>query len=95
MLAGGHEQFQRIRSPLARLAKQYGDDAEARSWFAQHYPAYVHPSRAVFLCEDAFFDLAAERIASDPLHSVVILRGLSRPEADRFLRRATQCQDPV
>ena len=49
----------------------------------------MQPPSAAFVSEAVFFELLAERVASDPLHQVQLLRGLSREEAARFLSRAT------
>jgi CRP/FNR family cyclic AMP-dependent transcriptional regulator len=37
----------------------------------------------------SFFDLLAERVASDPLHAVALFQGLARQEVERFLASAT------
>ncbi|MDH3451236.1 MAG: cyclic nucleotide-binding domain-containing protein [Gammaproteobacteria bacterium] len=89
MLVGDQLQFQTMRSPLARLAAQGEHDAQARDWFARTYPAYVAVTSAAHIEEGAFLDLLAERVASDPLHKVSLLRGLTREQADSFLAQAT------
>lgn len=89
MLVRDREFLTTVRSPLARLLADGEDDAEARAWFARTYPDYVHVLSAAFLPEDMFFDLLAERVSSDPLHAVTLLRGLDREQARRFLTRAT------
>ena len=89
MLGRDQERFKQVRSPLARVAARFPDDAEARAWFARTYPGYLGLESAAFLPEGMFFDLLRERVPSDPLHSVGLLHGLDRAEADRFLARAT------
>ena len=89
MLLGDQQAFERACSPLGRLAAAHCDDSEAREWFARTYPEHVAPTTSSLLTEGAFFDLLAERVASDPLHAVSLLRDLSRAEADRFLAHAT------
>lgn len=89
MLVGDAERFERVRSPLARLARGRPDDAEARAWFARTYPRYLAIESAGFLDEGEFLDLLAERVADDPLHRLGLLQGLEREEAERFLARAT------
>ena len=92
MLIGDQLLFERVQSPLGRLAAAYGDDVEAREWFARTYPDYLAVETASLLSEGAFLDLLTERVSSDPLHAVALLRGLSRDEADRFLAHATLVQ---
>ena len=92
MLTGDADFLKQVRSPLARIAAAYPDDAEARAWFAATYPHYVDLESACFMPTEQFFDVLAERVASDPLHRVALLRGLERQEADRFLQRATLVQ---
>jgi CRP-like cAMP-binding protein/GNAT superfamily N-acetyltransferase len=89
MLVGDQVQFQEMRSPLGRLAKQGEHDATAREWFAATYPDYVSLTSAAHIEEGAFLDLLAERVASDPLHKVSLLHGLTREQADSFLSQAT------
>lgn len=89
MLMGDHEHFRRVRSPLARTAEKAEDDAEARAWFGAVYAQYRDLQSATFMPEDVFFDVMAERLASDPLHQMSLLRGLDRAEAEKFLARAT------
>ncbi|HEV7390573.1 MAG TPA: cyclic nucleotide-binding domain-containing protein [Burkholderiales bacterium] len=89
MLIGDKELFDRVRSPLGRLAAAYRDDVEARDWFACTYPEHLGVETASLLSEGSFFDLLAERVSSDPLHAVALLHDLSREEADRFLAHAT------
>ena len=89
MLLGDRSGFDRIRSPLRRIARQTPDDAEAREWFAQTYPGYVTPPSASLMADDLFFDLLGERVGSDPLHAVALLQGLDRCEAKQFLQEAT------
>jgi cyclic nucleotide-binding protein/N-acyl amino acid synthase FeeM len=92
MLARDQQGLERLRSPLARVAARYPDDPEAREWFARNYPEYLGIESAVFLPEGAFFDLLAGRVANDPLHSISLLRGLERDEAERFMSRANVVQ---
>lgn len=89
MLGRDQQRFTQVRSPLARIAARFPDDPEARTWFARTYPEYLGLESAAFLPEGMFFDLLRERVPSDPLHSVGLLHGLDRTEADRFLGRAT------
>lgn len=89
MLIGDHMQFEAMRSPLARLAAKAEHDAEARDWFARTYPAYEAVNSAAHIEEGTFLDLLAERVASDPLHKVALLQGLTRAQADSFLAQAT------
>jgi hypothetical protein len=92
MLARDRERLQGLRSPLARIAGRFPDDAEARSWFARIYPEYLGVESAVFLPDGAFLDLLSERVAEDPLRSIPLLRGLTREEAAQFTARATLVQ---
>jgi CRP-like cAMP-binding protein len=89
MLLRDRERFERVRSPLARLARERPDDAAARAWFASTYPDYVGLESAAFLPEGVFFDVLASRVSTDPLHALRPLRGLDRAEAERFLAEAT------
>lgn len=89
MLLGDRERFERVRSPLARLAAEYPDDAPARAWFERSYPDRLDIETAALLPEGEFFEILSARIANDPLHSVGLLHGLDRDEAERFLARAT------
>jgi len=89
MLIGDRQWFDRVRSPIARLAHQAPDDEAARDWFSQTYPEYAELKSAAFNNEDLFFDMLTERVASDPLHKVALLQGLERKEAEQFLREAT------
>jgi len=89
MLVGDRTFFRRVRSPLAALLKSEEDDAEARAWFVETYPDYVDLVSAAHMPDDLFFALLAEKLSSDPLHAVVLLKGLSEEEAKLFLRRAT------
>ncbi len=89
MLVGDREYFRRNRSPLRRLVEKAPDDAAARRWFERTYPGYLDTQSAVFLPDDVFFDVLSGRVASDPLHSLALLRGLDREEAARFLGAAT------
>jgi len=89
MLGRDQQRFAQVRSPLAYAAARFPDDPEARAWFARTYPQYLAFESAVFLPDGMFFDLLRERVPSDPLHSIGLLHGLDRAEADRFLSRAT------
>lgn len=89
MLVHNRERFARTRSPLARLVKPEEDDTEAREWFARTYPDYVDLISASFMSEETYFDLLAERVADNPLHSVSLLQGLNRDEAQKFLSKST------
>lgn len=89
MLAGDCQQFARVRSPLLRLARQHDDDQDAHQWFAQEYAQYIDVESAAFFPPEIFFDILAERVSNDPLHSVALLQGLNREEAERFLSAAT------
>lgn len=92
MLGRDQQRFAQVRSPLAHVAARFPDDPEARAWFERTYPTYLGLESAAFLPEGVFFDLLRERVPSDPLHSVGLLHGLDRAEADRFLARATLVQ---
>lgn len=89
MLWRDHEWFRRVRSPLARLVEQQPDDSEARAWFETTYPEFLDVESASLLADGIFFDLLQERVGNDPLHSLSILAGLDRSEADLFLSQAT------
>jgi CRP-like cAMP-binding protein/N-acyl-L-homoserine lactone synthetase len=89
MLGRDQQRFAQMRSPLAGVAARFPDDPEARLWFERTYPRYLGLESAAFLPEGVFFDLLRERVPSDPLHSIGLLHGLDRAEADRFLARAT------
>jgi CRP-like cAMP-binding protein len=89
MLGRDRERFQQVRSPLAYVAERYPDDADARAWFAKTYPEYLDIESAAFLPGGVFFDMLRERVTRDPLHSLGLLHGLDRAEADRFLAQAT------
>ena len=89
MLLGDHEVFQRVRSPLRRQVLKAPHDAELCDWFGKTYPKYQSLQTASFLPDNVFFDLLSERVASDPLHSVSLLHGLGREEAEKFLSEAT------
>jgi CRP-like cAMP-binding protein len=92
MLLRDKARFERVRSPLARLAAGRPDDAEARAWFERTYPEYVDLASASVLPEGVFFDLLASRVAVDPLHGLRPLVGLDRGEAQRLLSEATTVQ---
>jgi CRP-like cAMP-binding protein len=89
MLGRDQQRFAQVRSPLRHLAERFPDDSEARAWFERTYPTYLGVESAAFMPPGVFFDLLRERVPSDPLHSVGLLHGLDRAEADRFLARAT------
>jgi N-acyl-L-homoserine lactone synthetase len=89
MLVGDRRHFAAVRCPLARLAEAHSDDAQARDWFAATYPEWVQPTSAALMDAGSFFDLLAERVASDPLHAVALFQGLSREAVERFLASAT------
>jgi CRP-like cAMP-binding protein len=89
MLMGDRARFEKVRSPLARIAARRPADPEAVAWFAKTYPEYVGVESASLLPEGVFFDLLATRVANDPLHRLRPLRGLDRHEADRFLAEAS------
>jgi CRP-like cAMP-binding protein len=89
MLAGDLARFERVRTPLLRLARDHPDDAEARAWFERTYPGQLAIETAGLLEEGEFLELLADRVAGDPLHRLGVLRGLSRDEADEFLAQAT------
>lgn len=92
MLLGDRAHFARVRTPLARVAADYPDDAEARTWFERAYADRLAIETATLLDEGAFLDLLGERIAGDPLHRLGLLHGLERDEATRFLAHATLVQ---
>lgn len=92
MLGRDHRRFEQVRSPLLRAASRFPDDPDARAWFERTYPEYLDLESAAFLPEGVFFDMLRDRVSSDPLHSVGLLHGLDRAEADRFLARATLVQ---
>ena len=81
--------FERVHSPLARVAEGGEDDLEARAWFAQTYPDYLGIESAAFLPDGVFFDLLSDRVAKDPLHGLAPLVGMDREEAELFLAEAT------
>ena len=81
--------FERVRSPLARVAEGGEDDLEARAWFSRTYPDYLGIESAAFLPDGVFFDLLSDRVAKDPLHGLAPLVGMGREEADLFLAEAT------
>jgi CRP-like cAMP-binding protein len=89
MLGRDQQRLARMRSPLAHVAARFPDDPEARDWFERTYPAYLGVESAAFLPRGVIFDLLRERVPSDPLHSVGLLHGLDRADADRFLAKAT------
>lgn len=89
MLVGDRAHMRAVRSPLARLIDEAADDAEARAWFAAHYPGYVAPMSAAFLDTDAFLDLLTERVAGEPAHRVSLMRDLTRDEIARFVAAST------
>lgn len=89
MLLGDRERLERVRSPLARVGRDGADDAEARAWFDRNYPHAASYDSAQLLPEGVFLELLGERIANDPLHTVGLLHGLDKGEAERFLARAT------
>lgn len=92
MLGRDRGRFEHVRSPLLRVVSRYPDDPEAREWFERTYPDYLHLESAPFLPEGVFFDMLGARVATDPLHSLGLLNGLDRVEADRFLAKATLIQ---
>ncbi len=63
MLLGDRKRFEQVRTPLARIATEYPDDAEARAWFERTYPGYLKAETATLLEEGAFMDLLANRVA--------------------------------
>lgn len=92
MLWRDHKWFRRVRSPLARFVERQPDDSEARAWFESSYPEFLDVESASLLADGIFFDLLQERVGNDPLHSLSILAGLERSEADLFLSEATLIQ---
>jgi hypothetical protein len=89
MLVRDRQRFERVRSPLSRLATQQPDDAEARAWFERTYAEHLGLESAAFLPEGVFLDLLAARVSTDPLHSLRPLQGMTREEAALFLEEAT------
>jgi CRP-like cAMP-binding protein len=89
MLTGDRVQFEQVRSPVARWAKQYPHDAAARSWFERTHPDAVSSVSAALLPEGEFLDLLAIRLAGDPVHALGLLHGLDHDEAERFLAHAS------
>jgi CRP-like cAMP-binding protein len=89
MLAGDLARFERVGSPLVRLAREHPDDPEARAWFERSYPGQLAIETAGLLADGDFLELLGERVAGDPLHRLGLLHGLSREEAERFLANAT------
>ncbi|HEV8718271.1 MAG TPA: cyclic nucleotide-binding domain-containing protein [Candidatus Binatia bacterium] len=89
MLVRDRQRFERVRSPLLRVAARHADDPEARTWFERTYPEYLTLESAPFLPEGVFLDLLCARVAADPLHSRGLLHDLDRAEAEQFLARAT------
>jgi CRP-like cAMP-binding protein len=89
MLGRDQRRFAQVHSPLLRVVSRYPDDPEARAWFEGIYPGYLDVESAPFLPEGVFFDVLRERVSSDPLHSLGLLHGLDRAEANRFLAGAT------
>jgi CRP-like cAMP-binding protein len=89
---GDRERLARLRSPLAPTAASHAEDPEVRAWFEGTYPTFVLPERAALLPDDVFFDLLAARVASDPVHTVTLLHGLTTAETERLLARATIIQ---
>ncbi len=89
MLVRDRQRFERVRSPLLRVATRYPDDPEVRAWFERAYPEYLAFETASFLPEGVFFDMLCDRVATDPLHGLRLLYGLDRVEAERFLAKAT------
>lgn len=92
MLMRDRKRFEHVRSPLSRVASRYPDDPEARAWFERTYSEYLDLESAPFLPEGVFFDLLCDRVATDPLHSLGLLYGLDRAEAEQFLAKATLIQ---
>ncbi len=89
MVAGDRVHLERVRSPLARSARDHADDAAARAWFGRCYPRYVDVESAELLPEGEFLELLTTRLANDPLHSLGLLKGLTAEQASCFLARAT------
>lgn len=89
MLVRDRVRFERVRSPLGRLAARRPDDAEARAWFERTYPDYVGLESASVLPEGVFYDLLSSRVSVDPLHALRPLHGLDRAEAELLLADAT------
>jgi CRP-like cAMP-binding protein len=92
LLLGDRGRLARVGSPLAQLAGAHDEDTEAAGWFAETYPGFVDPERPVELPDDVFFDLLAARLASEPMHSVTLLQGLTAAESERLLACTTIVQ---
>lgn len=92
MLLGDVESFERVRSPLTRVAERFPADPLARAWFQGHYPDFVQPNTASFLPEGLFLELLTERVGESPVHHLSLLRDLSEEEATRFLAEAVILQ---
>jgi CRP-like cAMP-binding protein len=88
MLVGDLDYFTQVRAPLARVARRYPPDQEARAWFERCYPEHIQPSSASLLPEGVFLDLLAERIGESPIHHLSLLKDLTEEEAKRFLSEA-------
>ncbi|NMG22228.1 cyclic nucleotide-binding domain-containing protein [Brasilonema bromeliae] len=89
MLVGDHAWFERVHSPLRRLAFCYPQDTKARQWFESTYPEYFGLESAPFLPEKVFFDTLSQRLGNNPLRKIFLLRGLDQTEANLFLKEAT------
>jgi CRP-like cAMP-binding protein len=89
MVLRDRDYLKTARSPLLRLVDESADDPEARDWFTRNYPLYVAPPTASFMAEERFLEFLADRIAGDPAHHMVLLKGMSPDEQQRFLSSAT------
>jgi GNAT superfamily N-acetyltransferase len=78
-----------VGSLLLSLAREYQDDADARAWFTNNYPEYLETRCSVFVDDQVFIELLAERLAKDPLHHLALIQGLSEVEAKTFFAEAT------
>lgn len=89
MLIRDHQFLSQVRSILFRLVKNEQDDEMGRSWFHGTYPEYSRLARAVFKNESEFLDLLSERLAQDPRHHLVLIKGLTSQETETFFSQAT------
>lgn len=81
--------LQQVRSPLARLASAYENDAAAAAWFKQIYPdAQTDIDRAA-MNEESFWTYLSQRLHEPPLLGVPLLRDLTFAEAKALVASGT------
>ena len=75
-------------SPFARLAASSPNDRAAANWFSRNFPEATAFDGKRLRDEERFWHSLTKRLQQSPLVSIPLFRGLSYPDALRFLNQA-------